>query len=248
MYRHIAPEAGSCKAASPSTGSGANARLATWRGAGPRHRRARRGRGAGRPHRLRRRRGGAAGARCAASDRLRRPLDHAGADRLPHPSRLRRRPRATSSSCGWPARATRRSPAPAAASSRRSRRRARRRRTSSSRAALPRLDALIAEGVTTVEIKSRLRPRDRGRAATAARRAPARRGAPGRGRADLPRRACAAAGRRPRRPTSARSSTRCCRGSRRGAGRRGRRLLRSIAFSPEQTAACSRRRSGTGCR
>ena len=60
----------------------------------------------------------------------------------------------TNSSCGWPARATRRSRAPAAASSRPSRRPARRARTSWSPQALPRLDRLIAEGVTTIEIKS----------------------------------------------------------------------------------------------
>ena len=65
---------------------------------------------------------------------------------------------------------------------RRCARRARRARTSSSRAALPRLDALIAEGVTTVEIKSRLRPRTETelRQLRAARRLG--RGAPGRGR------------------------------------------------------------------
>ena len=60
----------------------------------------------------------------------------------------------TSSSCAWPAPATRRSRGPAAASSRPCGRRARRPRTSWSPAALPRVDALIAEGVTTLEIKS----------------------------------------------------------------------------------------------
>ena len=60
----------------------------------------------------------------------------------------------TSSRCGLPARPMRRWRRPAAASSRRSRRCARRARTSWSAQSLPRLDALIAEGVTTIEIKS----------------------------------------------------------------------------------------------
>ena len=60
----------------------------------------------------------------------------------------------TSSRCGLPARPMKRWRGPAAASSRRSRRCARRARTSLSRRSLPRLDALIAEGVTTIEIKS----------------------------------------------------------------------------------------------
>ena len=38
-------------------------------------------------------RGRAVGARCKRADRLRRPLDHAGPDRLPYPSGLWRRPR-----------------------------------------------------------------------------------------------------------------------------------------------------------
>ena len=60
----------------------------------------------------------------------------------------------TSSRCGWPARPMKRLRGPAAASSRRSRRCVRRARTSSCAQSLPRLDALIAEGVTTIEIKS----------------------------------------------------------------------------------------------
>ena len=60
----------------------------------------------------------------------------------------------TNSRCGLPARPTRRWRRPAAASSRRSRRCGRRARTISCAQSLPRLDALIAEGVTTIEIKS----------------------------------------------------------------------------------------------
>ena len=85
---------------------------------------------------------------------LRGPLDHAGPDRLPHPSRLWRRPRARirAAARGRELRGDR-------AGRRRHRldgaRDARGERGRSwSRSALPRLDALIAEGVTTVEIKS----------------------------------------------------------------------------------------------
>ena len=67
----------------------------------------------------------------ARTHRLRGPLDHARADRLPHPPRLRGQPGGASSRCVSPARATRRSRAQAAASSRLSARRARRARTSS---------------------------------------------------------------------------------------------------------------------
>ena len=63
------------------------------------------------------------------SHRLRRPLDHAGPDRLPHPSRLRRRPRARIRAAPGAARPMRRSRAPAAASSPPSRHCARRART-----------------------------------------------------------------------------------------------------------------------
>ena len=51
-----------------------------------------------------------------AHRRLRGSLDHAGPDRLPHPSRLRRRPGARIRAAARAARATKRSRAPAAAS------------------------------------------------------------------------------------------------------------------------------------
>ena len=60
----------------------------------------------------------------------------------------------TSSSCASPAPPTRRSRPPAAASSRPCGRPATQARTTSSPPPSPRLDALIAEGVTTVEVKS----------------------------------------------------------------------------------------------
>ncbi len=85
---------------------------------------------------------------------LDRPPGHAGADRLPHPYRLRRQPGRASSRCGLKAPAMRKSRGPAAASSRRSRRRGRRARTNLLADALTRVDCLIAEGVATIEIKS----------------------------------------------------------------------------------------------
>ena len=136
----------------------------------------------------------------ARSDRLRRPLDHARLDRLPHPSRLCRRPRRANSSCGSPARATRRSRAQAAASSPPSR---------ATRAASE--DELVASAAAARRADRRrrddgrdqvgLRARARRRAQDAARGAAARRERAGRGANDLPRRARAAAGirRRPRR-------------------------------------------------
>ena len=134
----------------------ANARLATVRriAAGP-------GRGRRRPDRQRMAAGSSMPARrrCPAvltrrDDRLPGPLDHAGPDRLAIPISSMAAIAPTNSSCGWKAPAMRRSRGPAAASSRRCARRARLARTSSSRAPCRRLDALIAEGVTTIEIKS----------------------------------------------------------------------------------------------
>jgi imidazolonepropionase len=83
-----------------------------------------------------------------------RPAGHAGADRLPHPHRVTAATARASSRCGWKAQAMRRSPAPAAVSSRRSRHPRRKRRMSWSDDALPASIDLLAEGVTTLEIKS----------------------------------------------------------------------------------------------
>ncbi len=123
------------------------------------------------------------------------------------------------SRCGSPARATRRSRAPAAASSRPSRATRAASEDELVRERLPRLDALIAEGVTTVEIKSGYGLDLESRAQDAARRAAARAERAGRRPHDLSRRARPAA--RISRATapamSPRSPTRCCRRSRRRA-------------------------------
>ena len=173
-------------------------------------------------------------ARRRANDRLRRPLDHARPDRLPHPSRLRRRPRRTNSSCGSPARATRTIAragggivstvaATRAASE-----------DELVRQSLPRLDALIAEGVTTVEIKSGygLDLAAERESLRAARRLGQR--APGHGANHLPRRPRPAAGirRRPRRPISTHVVDEMLPAlAARRAGRRGRRVLRDASPS-----------------
>ena len=140
--------------------------------------RARRGRGPRRAHRLRRAGGDMPAALRARGDvdRLRGPLDHARADRLPHPSRLRRRPGAGIRAAarrrdlrGDRAR-RRRHPLDRARDARSERGRPRRAQT------LPRLDALIAEGVTTIEIKSGYGLDLETERKIAARRAPARAG------------------------------------------------------------------------
>ena len=196
--------------------------------------------------------GAAADAPAAArDDRLRRALDHARADRLPHPSRPRRRPRARVRAAAGGRVAMKRSRGPAAASSRRCARRARRARRNWSRARLPRLDALIAEGVTTVEIKS-------GYGLTLARRGEdAARGAS----AGATSATCGS-----RRPSSARMRCRpniagdadgyvdlVCDdddpgGRCRGWPMRSMRSARGSAFRPRRSSACSTRRARTACR
>ena len=95
-----------------------------------------------------------AGATAKRRARRRRRLADARARRLPHAPRLRRRSRRRVRRAARGARATPTSRAPAAASTRRCARPARRRTTTLVAASRPRLAALAAEGVTTVEIKS----------------------------------------------------------------------------------------------
>ncbi len=90
----------------------------------------------------------------ARTDRLRGRVDHARDWSIVIPIWSSAETAPTSSSCGCRAPATKRSRVRAAASSRPWRRRAPPARLNSSPARLPRLDALIGEGVTTVEIKS----------------------------------------------------------------------------------------------
>ncbi len=104
-------------------------------------------------------------------------------------------------------------------------------------ATLPRLDRLMAEGVTTVEIKSGygLDRETEIRMLRAARRLAAR--TRGRGRHQLSRRACRPAGSGRRQGALYQRGLRAdSRDRGRAARRRGRCLLRDIAFSPEQTA------------
>jgi imidazolonepropionase len=72
----------------------------------------------------------------------------------PYPSRVCRRTRARIRNCGFRGPATSRSPAPVAASARRWRLRARPMRASLLAAATDRARCLMAEGVTTLEVKS----------------------------------------------------------------------------------------------
>ena len=107
------------------------------------------------------------------------------------------------------------------------------------RQTLPRLDALIAEGVTTVEIKSGygLDLDNEAKSLRAARRLGDERA--GHGAHHLPRRACAAARsqRRQGRLSSPRSPARCCRRSpREGLADAVDGFCEGIAFSPEQIA------------
>ena len=119
-----------------------------WRDPRRRHRRQ------GRPHRLGRPPRRPAEDEGAPRARRRRPLGHARPGRLPHPSRVRRRPRARVRAAaqgrhlrGDRAR-RRRHPLD------RDARRARRARTRCSSPPSRRLQSLLAEGVTTIEIKS----------------------------------------------------------------------------------------------
>ena len=163
----------------------------------------------------------------AAGARPRRPAGDAGADRLPHPRGLRRQPRARVRDA-----ARRRELRGGRPRRRRHRRRRCARpapptRPSCSPRALPRVDALIAEGVATIEIKSGYGLDARDRAAHAARRARDRPPAPGAGAHQLSRRARGAAKAATPTPTSTTVCIPALRAAaRRGPGRRRRRLLR----------------------
>ena len=182
---------------------------------------------------------------------LRRPLAHARPRRLPHASRVRRQSRARVRAAAATARPTPTSRARAAASAPRCARRAPRPRTSSPRRVAPRLAALAAEGVTTVEIKSGYGLDTANEAEAAARRARARRRARRRRAHHAARRARAAAG--VRRPRDAYIDY-VCRDTipavaRGGPRRRGRRVLRDRSASRRRRrAACSTRRARTACR
>ena len=132
-----------------------NARLATFgaRLARPRPGRGRHHRGRGRPHRLCRPCRGLFG-HGAATRSTARAAGSRRASSTATPISCMAATAPMSSSCASPEPPIRRSPPPAAASSRPSRRRARRARTRSSPPARARLADLLAEGVTTVEIKS----------------------------------------------------------------------------------------------
>ena len=221
----------------------------------PRRGRARRGRRAGRPDRLRRaRRPSCRPARTRAETvdcdgRWITP----GPDRLPHPSRLCRRPRRTSSSCGSAGasyeeiaragggilstvRATRAASedelvAPVAAAPRRADRRGRHHGRD--------------------QVRLRARPRDRD-ARCCAPRAGSAASAPVDGRHDLPRRACAAAGgRRATRTRYHRPGLRRDAAGARGARAwptRSTRFCEGIAFSPEQIARVFDAAQAPACR
>ncbi len=203
-----------------------------------------------RTHRLRRPRAGRAGAPCGA-----RSIDcegrwiTPGPDRLPHPSRLRRQPRRGVRGASRRRELRGDRARRAAASSRPSARRAAASEDELVRQALPRLDALIAEGVTTVEIKSGYGLDLEDGAQDAARRAPPRRRASGRGPRDLSRRACAAARvcERPR-GLCRRGRGRDAAGARRrGPRRRRRRLLRGhrlLARGDSPRVPAARKRLG----
>ena len=118
-------------------------------------------------------------------------------------------------------------------------------------AALPRLDALIAEGVTTVEVKSGYGLDLDNELQDAARRAPPGRRAAGHGAHHLPRRARPAAGvrRATRTPTSTSSCARCCPPSpRRAWPTRWTPSARASRSRPRRPRACSRRRARWACR
>ena len=114
---------------------------------------------------------------------------------------------------------------------------------------LPRLDALIAEGVTTVEIKSGYGLDLENETQVAARRAPAGRGAAGQQSAP-PSSARMRCRRKPtatRTPTSTASSTRCCRRSpRRAWPTRSTASARASPSRPSRSRASSRRRKALG--
>ncbi len=154
-----------------------------------------------------------------------------------------------SSRCAWPAPPMRRSPGPAAASSRSVKALREADEAALVAQSLPRLDALIAEGVDHRGDQVGLRAVARGRDEIARRGAPARRPARRRDPHQLPRRPCLAAGvlGRPRRLCRPHRRRDAAGGPRCRTGRRGRRVLRDDRLHAEpRSPASSRRRKALG--